>query len=106
MSAGIKTELHISEYRDGNDSANYVHKYSGHAYHGRCHAEARRGGLVGSVALDHRCRTNGSSAQRDVTITLRDEASNPGAGLQALQRNAQGLHRPDAERQRRGRRCD
>jgi len=27
--AGLKTELHISEYRDGNDKANFVHKYCG-----------------------------------------------------------------------------
>ncbi len=75
--AGLKTELHISEYRDGNDSANFVHKYCG--MHTSADVTLKRG-LVDTTDLWDwitDARTNGSSAQRDVTITLRDEANNP-----------------------------
>lgn len=75
--AGIKTELHISEYRDGNDKANYVHKYCG--MHTSADVTLKRGVVDTSDlwAWITDARTNGSSAQRDVTITLRDEANNP-----------------------------
>jgi phage tail-like protein len=75
--AGLKTELHISEYRDGNDKANYVHKYSG--MHTTADVTLKRGVVDTSDLWDWitDARTNGSSAQRDVTITLRDEANNP-----------------------------
>lgn len=75
--AGLKTELHISEYRDGNDSANYVHKYCG--MHTTGDVTCKRGVVDTSDLWDWitDARTNGSSAQRDVTITLRDEANNP-----------------------------
>ena len=75
--SGIKTELHISEYRDGNDTANYVHKYSG--MHTTADVTLKRG-VVDTTDLwtwITDTRTNGASAQRDVTITLRDEANNP-----------------------------
>ncbi len=75
--AGLKTELHLSEYRDGNDKANYVHKYCG--MHTTADVTLKRG-LVDTTDLWDwitDARTNGSSAQRDVTITLRDEANNP-----------------------------
>jgi phage tail-like protein len=75
--AGLKTELHLSEYRDGNDKANYVHKYAG--MHTTGDVTLKRGvvdtsDLWGWITD---ARTNGSSAQRDVTITLRDEANQP-----------------------------
>lgn len=75
--AGIKTELHLSEYRDGNDKANYVHKYCG--MHTSADVTLKRGVVDTSDlwAWITDARTNGSSAQRDVTITLRDEANNP-----------------------------
>lgn len=75
--AGIKTELHISEYRDGNDKVNYVHKYCG--MHTSADVTLKRGVVDTSDLWDWitDARTNGSSAQRDVTITLRDEANNP-----------------------------
>jgi phage tail-like protein len=74
---GIKTELHISEYRDGNDSANYVHKYPG--MHTTADFTLKRGVVDTSDlwAWITDARTNGASAQRDVTITLRDESNNP-----------------------------
>jgi phage tail-like protein len=75
--AGLKTELHISEYRDGNDLANYVHKFSG--MHTTADVTLKRGVVDTSDLWDwiSDARTNGASAQRDVTITLRDEANNP-----------------------------
>ena len=75
--AGLKTELHISEYRDGNDKANYVHKFSG--MHTTADVTLKRGLVDTSDLWDwiRDARVNGSSAQRDVTITLRDEANNP-----------------------------
>lgn len=75
--AGLKTELHISEYRDGNDKANYVHKYAG--MHTSADVTLKRGVVDTSDlwAWITDARTHGSSAQRDVTITLRDEANNP-----------------------------
>jgi len=74
---GLKTELHISEYRDGNDKQPHVHKYSG--VHTVGDVTLKRG-LVDSSdfwAWISQARTTGSAAQRDVTITLRDEANNP-----------------------------
>jgi phage tail-like protein len=73
--SGLKTELHISEYRDGNDPANYVHKYSG--MHTTADVTLKRGVVDTSDmwAWITDARTNGASAQQDVTITLRDEAN-------------------------------
>jgi phage tail-like protein len=75
--AGLKTELHISEYRDGNDKASYVHKYSG--MHTTGDVTLKRGVVDSSDlwAWITQARTTGVAAQRDVTITLRDEANNP-----------------------------
>lgn len=75
--SGLKTELHISEYRDGNDIANYVHKFSG--MHTTADVTLKRGLVDTSDLWDwiSEARMNGASAQRDVTITLRDEANNP-----------------------------
>jgi|SRR5271163_734950 len=76
--SGMKTELHISEYRDGNDKANYVHKYSG--MHTTGDITLKRGVVDTSYlwAWITNARTNGPSAQQaGVTITLRDEANNP-----------------------------
>jgi phage tail-like protein len=75
--SAMKTELHISEYRDGNDPANYVHKYSG--MHTTADVTLKRGVVDSSDMWTWitDARTNGASAQQDVTITLRDEANNP-----------------------------
>jgi phage tail-like protein len=75
--AGLKTELHLSEYRDGNDAKPHVHKYSG--MHTVGDVTLKRG-LVDTSDLwswISDARTNGVNAQRDVTITMRDEANNP-----------------------------
>jgi len=74
---GIKTELHIAEYRDGNDKNPWVHKYSG--VHTTADITCKRG-IVDSSDLwawITEARTTGPAAQRDVTITLRDESNNP-----------------------------
>jgi phage tail-like protein len=75
--AGLKTELHISEYRDGNDANPHVHKYPG--VHTVGDVTLKRG-LVDTSDLwgwITSARTSGVDAQRDVTITLRDEANQP-----------------------------
>ena len=74
---GLKTELHISEYRDGNDKNPHVHKYAG--VHTVADVTLKRG-LVDSSdfwAWISEARVSGAAAQRDVTITLRDEANHP-----------------------------
>jgi phage tail-like protein len=74
---GLKTELHISEYRDGNDKNPHVRKLPG--VHTVADFTLKRG-VVDSKDLwtwVTQARTSGVSAQRDVTITLRDEANNP-----------------------------
>jgi len=75
--SAMKTELHLSEYRDGNDAANYVHKYCG--MHTTADVTLKRGVVDSSDmwAWITDARTNGASARQDVTITLRDEANNP-----------------------------
>src|SRR5580704_7726600 len=75
--AGIKTELHLSEYRDGNDKKPHVHKYAG--MHTCADVTLKRGVVDSSDLWDWitAARTTGADAQRDVTITLRDEANNP-----------------------------
>lgn len=75
--SGLKTELHISEYRDGNDANPHVHKYPG--MHTVGDVTLKRGVVDSSDLWEWitDARTTGVDAQRDVTITLRDEASNP-----------------------------
>jgi phage tail-like protein len=75
--SGLKSELHIAEYRDGNDVVPHVHKLSG--MHTVGDVTLKRG-LVDSShywSWVKDARKNGVNAQRDVTITLRDEANNP-----------------------------
>src|SRR5208283_347262 len=75
--SGLSTEIHISEYRDGNKRAAYVDKIPGS---NKTNDVTLKRGIVNSQDLwawivD--TRTNGVNAKRDVTITLRDEANNP-----------------------------
>lgn len=74
---GLKTELHISEYRNGNDKYARVHKYGG--VHTVGDVSLKRG-IVNSADLwnwINTARKTGWAAQRDVTITLRDESNTP-----------------------------
>ena len=75
--SGLSTEIHISEYRDGNKLAANVDKIPGS---NKTNDVTLKRGIVNSQDLwawltD--TRSNGVGAKRNVTITLRDEANNP-----------------------------
>jgi|SRR5271165_2028688 len=74
---GLKTELHITEYRDGNYAHSHVRKYAG--LHTTGDVTLKRGVVDSRNLWDwiKQARKQGVDAQRDVTITLRDEAGNP-----------------------------
>jgi phage tail-like protein len=75
--AGLKTEVHIAEYRDGNDVLAHVHKYPG--MHTVGDVTLKRG-LVDTSDLWEwmsQARINDPKGRRDVTITLRDEVNTP-----------------------------
>ena len=75
--SGLTTEVHVSEYRDGNKLASYVDKIPGRRKSGDV---TLKRGIVDSSDLwawIQATRTTGVNAKRDVTITLRDEANNP-----------------------------
>jgi phage tail-like protein len=75
--SGLETDVHISEYRDGNETEPHVRKIPGSHKVGDV---TLKRGVVNSLDLwdwISETRTNGVDAQRDVTITLLDEASNP-----------------------------
>jgi phage tail-like protein len=75
--SGLETDIHISEYRDGNEAEPHVRKVPGSHKVGDV---TLKRGLVDSSDLwawITDTRTNGVNAQRDVVITLRDEAANP-----------------------------
>jgi len=75
--SGLTTEIHISEYRDGNETESAVRKMPGSYKVGDI--TLKRGVVDSSDLWDwiHQTRTTGLLAQRDVVITLRDEAANP-----------------------------
>jgi phage tail-like protein len=75
--SGLTSEIHISEYRDGNEAEAHVRKIPGSHKVGDV---TLKRGIVDSSDLwswMDETRTTGILAQRDVVITLRDEASNP-----------------------------
>jgi phage tail-like protein len=75
--SGLKTELHIAEYRDGNEKFPHVRKIPG--VHTVGDVTLKRGVIDSSDFWEWitDARNNGVTAQRDITITLRDEANNP-----------------------------
>jgi phage tail-like protein len=75
--SGLNTEIHISEYRDGNETEPHVRKMPGS--HKVGDVTLKRGVVDSSDLWDwiSQTETTGVLAQRDVVITLRDEASNP-----------------------------
>jgi phage tail-like protein len=75
--SGLETDIHISEYRDGNETDPHVRKIPGS--HKVGDVTLKRGVVDSSDLWDWitDARTNGVAAQRDVVITLRDEAANP-----------------------------
>lgn len=75
--SGLSTDIHMSEYRDGNEREPHVRKIPGSHKVGDV---TLKRGIVNSSDLWNwisDTRTNGYSAKRDVTITLRDEANKP-----------------------------
>jgi phage tail-like protein len=75
--SGLETDIHVSEYRDGNEAEPHVRKIPGS--HKVGDVTLKRGVVDSSDlwAWIKDTRTNGVNAQRDVVITLRDEAANP-----------------------------
>jgi phage tail-like protein len=75
--SGLETDIHISEYRDGNEAEPHVRKIPGS--HKVGDVTLKRGVVDSSDLWDWitAARTTGVAAQRDVVITLLDEAGNP-----------------------------
>jgi len=75
--SGLETDIHISEYRDGNEPDPHVRKIPGSHKVGDV---TLKRGVVDSTDLwawITAARTTGVKAQRDVVITLRDEGGAP-----------------------------
>ena len=72
--SGLNTEIHISDYRDGNEVNPHVRKIPGSHTVGQ--VTLKRGVVKVKDLWDwiSETRTTGVAAARDVTITLRDEA--------------------------------
>jgi len=75
--SGIGTEVTVAEYRNGNDKENHVRKLAG--IHKVSDVTLKRGILNSKTLFDwiQQTRTQGPAAQRNVTITLLDEAHAP-----------------------------
>src|SRR5262245_21097046 len=75
--SGLMTELTVSEYRNGNDAENHVRKIPGPHKSGDV---TLKRGVVNSEDLwawVDQARRQGVGAQRQVTVTLNDEAGRP-----------------------------
>ncbi len=75
--SGLETDIHISEYRDGNEAEPHVRKIPGSHKVGDV---TLKRGVVNSMDLwawITATRTTGVAAQRDVVITLLDESGTP-----------------------------
>ncbi len=75
--SGLMTELVVAEYRNGNDPENHVRKVPG--LHKTGDVTLKRG-IVNSQSLWAwivQARSQGPAAQRQVSITLLDEARSP-----------------------------
>ena len=75
--SGIGTEFTVAEYRNGNVRENHVRKVAG--IHKVSDVTLKRGILNSKTLFDwiSQTRTQGPAAQRNVTITLLDEAHTP-----------------------------
>lgn len=75
--SGIGTEVTVAEYRNGNEKENHVRKVAG--IHKVSDVTLKRGILNSQSLFDwiSQTRTQGPAAQRNVTITLLDEAHTP-----------------------------
>ncbi len=75
--SGLSSEIHMSEYRDGNEVEAHVRKMPGSE---KNNDVTLKRGVVNSMDLwtwIQATRKTGVDAKRDVTITLRDEGNNP-----------------------------
>jgi phage tail-like protein len=75
--SGLSTDIHVSEYRNGNEKEAHVRKIPG--VHKVGDVTLKRG-LVNSGdfwAWIRETRTQGVAAKREVVVTLRDEAGDP-----------------------------
>jgi len=75
--SGLSTDIHISEYRNGNEADPHVRKIPG--VHKVGDVTLKRG-LVSSMDFwgwISQTRTHGVDAKKEVVITLRDEANAP-----------------------------
>lgn len=75
--SGLETDIHISEYRDGNEANPHVRKIPGSHKVGDV---TLKRGVVNSIDLYNwivAARTTGVNAQCDVVITLNDESGAP-----------------------------
>ena len=75
--SGIGNEMTVAEYRNGNDKENHVRKIAG--IHKVTDVTLKRG-IINSTSLWEwikETRTNGPAAQKNIQITLLDEAQDP-----------------------------
>jgi phage tail-like protein len=75
--SGLSTDIHVSEYRDGNEVEAHVRKIPG--AHKVADVTLKRG-IVNSMEFWSwmtLTRTTGVLQKREVVITMRDEANNP-----------------------------
>src|SRR5262245_7975122 len=78
--SGLMTELTVAEYRNGNDPENHVRKIPGVNKSGDVTCKR---GIINSADLwewIEQTRREGVAGQRQVTITLNDEAGRPVQG--------------------------
>jgi phage tail-like protein len=75
--SGIGTEVTVAEYRNGNEKENHVRKVAG--IHKVSDITLKRGILNSKSLFDwiSQARTQGPAAQKNVTVTLLDEAHGP-----------------------------
>ena len=75
--SGLETDIHVSEYRNGNEVEPHVRKIAGSHKVGDV---TLKRGVINSAdiwAWIEDARLNGVTAQKTVVITLLDEARNP-----------------------------
>jgi len=75
--SGIGSEITVAEYRNGNDKENHVRKVPG--VHKVGDITLKRGVINSESVWEwiRDVRSNGVNGQKDVSITLMDEARNP-----------------------------
>jgi phage tail-like protein len=75
--SGIGSEIKVAEYRNGNEKENHTRKVAG--IHTASDITGKRGIINSKKLFDwiKAARTNGPDAQKNMKITLRDEAQQP-----------------------------